>query len=660
MEIYFIALGVLLLGCLIPCMVKEEYKLKICTIFSGLSFLLLSIPSLISLLNGEVFIKTIYFSPIFKNVNFVIDSLSAFFILVISIVGFLGIFYSIGYMKPYLNQNKNINSHCFFLMMLILSMILVVTVQNSLLFLIVWEMMSLSSLFLVMFEHDKKEVINSGIKYMVYMHISVIFIISAFAILNIHSNSYNFSDFSQTLNQNSHLANIVFLLAFIGFGTKAGFLPFHNWLPDAHPAAPSHVSGIMSGVMIKMGIYGILRIISLINIPTKFIAYLVLSIAIVSALWGVLYAISQHDIKRLLAYHSLENIGIIGLGIGIGLIGMVYNNPIVSVLGFSGSILHILNHSIFKSLLFFCAGGLYHKTHTRNVEELGGLIKKMPYSAVLFIIGSIAICGLPLFNGFISEFLIYASMIMGLNAPNIFVFMALIISLAALALIGTMAILCFTKVVGIVFLGNPRSEKAKNVQNDVSNVMILPMSILAFLCLIIGIFPQYAITTVLAPVYNICKNNISEELFNTMINLLIMIGFLFFIFFVIFIIIYILKFIINKKSDKHQTWGCGYNKPNERMQYSASSYADLFISTLKPMFKRIAHIKKPKELFPKEAYYEMEIEDIEEAYIVKPLIKLDEKILSKFERIQNGNMQQYILFGLIFLILAIIGLMYLR
>ena len=661
MGIYFVALAVLLIGAITSVFIKEDWKMKSCSIAAGISSVLLLLPALVVLFTGGVLGTTINMLPIFGEVDFIIDSLSAFFILVISIMSFIGSIYAVGYIKPYLHKGMNISSHCLFLMLLILSMIMVVTVQNALFFLVVWEIMSLSSFFLVIFESGKSNlkeshiVKNAGIKYMIYMHISVIFIISAFALMNINTGSFSFNDFAQFLRENQKLSEIVFLLAFAGFGIKAGFVPFHNWLPDAHPAAPSHISGIMSGVMIKTGIYGILRMLYMTDLSSKLIAYTVLTVSVISALWGVLYAISQHDIKRLLAYHSIENIGIIGIGIGIGLLGIVYQNPYMAAFGFAGAILHILNHSVFKELLFFAAGSVYKKTHTRDVELLGGLIKNMPYTALFFIIGSVAICGLPPFNGFISEFLIYAGMVMGFQVKSSVVFVSVIVALASLALIGTMAILCFTKVSGVMFLGNPRSEYALKPNSDTEKVMLIPMGILAIITLIIGLFPQNALLFILAPVAMFVP---VTQMLTSLAEITTVISLLFFVFLVIVIAVCVARIILNNRKRVHTTWGCGYNKPNNRMQYTASSYADLFISTLKPMFKRVEHIKKPKELFPKEAYYDVEIEDIEEAYIVKPLIKLDEKILTKFERIQNGNMQQYILFGLVFLLLAIIGLIY--
>jgi NADH:ubiquinone oxidoreductase subunit 5 (subunit L)/multisubunit Na+/H+ antiporter MnhA subunit len=371
-----------------------------------------------------------------------------------------------------------------------------------------------------------------------------------------------------------------------------------------------------------------------------------------------LYAITQHDIKRLLAYHSIENIGIIGMGIGIGMLGLAYGNPMLAALGFAGGILHVLNHSIFKELLFFAAGSVYLKTHTRNIETLGGLIKKMPLTALMFIVGSVAICGLPPFNGFISEFLIYSGMLLGIPASELGLFIVLVAALAALAMVGTMAVLCFTKASGIMFLGEARSEKAAAVTEDVEKVMLIPMAILALACFVIGMLPQYIIKFVLLPVSLFVKGQNIIPTFTSIISLMGTLSVLFGLFLAIVAIILVVRMLINRKYEEHCTWGCGYNRANNHMQYTASSYANPFISTLKPLFKRVSHIKKPKDLFPKEAYYELEIEDIEEAYIVNPIVKWDEKILAKFERIQNGNIQQYILFGLIFLVIAIVGLIF--
>ena len=654
MSIFFIGIITLFLSGLISMLFNQKIKTAVLACITSVSAVLTLIPALKVLLSGQDLIQVLNFNQIFGNVNFVIDPLSAFFIIVISVMSLASVIYSRGYLNPYIEQGKNINSHLVFLPMLIASMLLVVTCQNALMFLICWEIMSLSSFFLVIFENEKKEVLKAGIKYLVFMHFSVLFIIMAFAILSITSGSLDFSSFAFALQHNKHLANLVFILAFIGFGTKAGFVPFHNWLPDAHPAAPSHVSAIMSGVMIKTGIYGILRILSLIHTPSIFISYLVLVISVISALYGVLYAITQHDLKRLLAYHSIENIGIIGIGIGVGMLGIAYSHPIVAVLGFAGGILHILNHSIFKELLFLSAGSVYIKTHTRNVEVLGGLIKSMPATALLFLIGSIAICGLPPFNGFISEFLVYFGMFKGLSIHNFFSMVTLLFSIAGLALVGTMAVLCFTKAFSIIFLGMPRSEAAEKVQNDTGKTMILPMSFLAILTLLIGLFPQYVFDYLLMPVHVVTgftPAGTSEpvSLMQTISGYALA--------FVLFLgVVAALKLLLTKnKIDIQETWGCGYNRGNNHMQYTASSYASPFLSMLRPLFKKVFDIEKPKHLFPQSAHFSLHIDDIEEAYLINPVIKGDEWFLSKFETIQSGNIQSYIKYGLIFLVLVIIG-----
>ena len=405
MNSYFIGVIILLLSGFIAGSFSKKFKTIVLSILTAIGSVLCLIPASSVLLGKDSLGKAFYFNDLFGIVNFIIDPLSAFFIVVICVMSLVSVIYSNGYLKPYL-ESKNINSHLVFLPMLIASMLAVVTCQNALMFLICWEIMSLSSFFLVIFESNKKEVIKAGIKYLVFMHVSVLFIIMAFALLSIKAGSFDFMAFKDVLVNNKALANVVFLLAFVGFGTKAGFVPFHNWLPDAHPAAPSHVSAIMSGVMIKTGFYGILRGIQLIGIPSKTISFVVLTVAGISALYGILYAITQHDLKRFLAYSSIENVGVIGMGIGVGMLGMAYHNPAVALIGFAGGILHILNHSIFKELMFLTAGSVYLKSHTRDIEIMGGLIKSMPKTGLLFLIGSIAICGLPPFNGFISEFLI--------------------------------------------------------------------------------------------------------------------------------------------------------------------------------------------------------------------------------------------------------------
>ena len=600
-------------------------------------------------------VKTLEFSPAFGQVNFAIDPLSKFFILIILIMGIISIIYAKGYLKPYIDKGKGINSHILFFVTLVLSMLAVVTCQNAFMFLICWEIMSLSSFFLVIFENENKEILKAGIQYLVFMHISMLFIMAAFIILSIKSGSYDFQSFAAVLQNNPELSNIVFLLAFIGFGIKAGFVPFHNWLPSAHPAAPSHVSALMSGVMIKTGIYGILRMLTLIQTPTKLMCYMVLIISAITFLYGILYAVSQNDIKKMLAYSSIENIGIIGAGIGIGMIGLYYNNFAVAFIGFAGRILHTLNHSIFKELLFFTAGNIYTKTHTRKMELLGGLAKSMPKSAGLFLIGAAAICGLPPFNGFVSEILIYYGMLKGLAIGNFFNFIILMFVFSGLAFVGTMAILCFTKAYSTIFLGASRNEIS--AREECSPSMIVPMTVLSVFILIIGIFPESIFKNIIMqPVLSLIDIEHHIKVFHPAEPVLMTVSVCTTALLVLLLIFLLLKSKLAKgKITLQNTWGCGYNRPNNRMQYTGSSYVSPFLSMLKPLFKKIFDIKKPKNLFPNEGHFSLKIEDIEEAYILHPVLKFDEWFLSKFEKLQNGNLQTYIKYGLIFLAFAIIG-----
>lgn len=666
MNYFLTGLTLIFAGGLISLIFSENYKSKIISIFLFSGTALISIPAVNILFTGKILEKIFYLPEPIGKISLIIDPLSAIFILVISVMSFLGITYASGYIKPYLNKNKNISSHFLFLSILICSMLGVVTIQNALFFLIVWEIMSLSSFFLVIFENNKKEVLSAGINYLIYMHISVIFIILSFILLYIKSGSLDFNSYKTVLESNKVFSELIFVLLFVGFGIKAGFVPFHNWLPRAHPAAPSHVSGIMSGVMIKTGIYGILRVITLLGTPTETISYFVLIISVITALFGILYATAQKDIKKLLAYSSIENIGIIGIGIGVGMLGLSYQNNLTALLGFAGALLHILNHSVFKEILFFCAGSIYKQTHIKDTEQLGGLIKKMPYTSYLFLIGSLSICALPPFNGFISEFLIYLGLLKGFAVKNIFTTSLLVISVASLAFVGSIALLCFTKVFSISFLGTARSEKAEQVKEDVSFMMLLPIIILALSTLLIGLFPQYAIKAVLSPVMFLIKNNLALNEFyislNLPLNLLKSISLSCFVFITLVFSFFGLRLLSlkNKNIAVQNTWGCGYKKTNNRMQYTASSYVSPFLSMLKPFFIKHFDIKKPKVLFPKDAHFNLDIEDIEEFYVVNPIIKADERFLLRFQWLQGGHTQQYILYGLTFLIFALIGTVYFK
>lgn len=625
---------------------KEKYKAIIFTLFSGLATVLGLIPTTITFFQNRTFLNTINFNGLIENVNFVLDPLSAFFVLIILVIGFLAIIYSNKYLDQSLKlQKKDLSAHYFFLGLFIPAMILVAIVQNILMFLICWEIMSLSSFFLLLFESEKKEVRQSAINYLITMQIGVLFLFCGFILLNLKTGSLNFTDFQ------GQISNTVFTLFLIGFGIKAGLVPFHTWLPKAHPIAPSHISALMSGVMIKTGIYGILRILTYVEKPSLFISYLILTIGLVSAFFGILYAVAQRDYKKMLAYSSIENIGLITVALGLAMLGICYKNNIMVGLGFLGIFSHTINHAIFKSLLFLTAGSVDSKVHTKDCEVLGGLIKPMPYTATLFLIGSVSICAMPPFNGFISEFFIYLSMLNGLDSRNHFLFPVLMIAIGIIAFIGGIALISFTNIFSAIFLGNPRSEKAQSVSNDSPKSMLIPIFILASATILIGVFPLYFLPVFTNPCSIFLKTPLiipTQLLTNISIFNLVLLS-------AISIVLIVRMLLLkNKIVIKHKTWGCGYDKTNTKMQYSNYSFSRPFLGFLTPLFIRELDFKPIKELFPQKTHFKSKVIDIFEFYLIKPIIEFDRFIIAKFYWIQSGNIQKYLLYGLIFLLIAIV------
>jgi formate hydrogenlyase subunit 3/multisubunit Na+/H+ antiporter MnhD subunit len=512
--------------------------------------------------------------------------------------------------------------------------------------------MAISVFILVIFEHHKPETIKAGINYLVQSHISIVFIMLGFIYVAYKTNSYSFDAIVVFTSQQPIIAGTaLFLCFFIGFAIKAGFVPFHTWLPYAHPAAPSHVSGVMSGVVIKIGIYGIFRMLLLIKTDYTTIGYIILFVSIFTGVYGVMLAIVQHDLKKLLAYHSIENIGIIGIGIGIGCIGLGSVNKWMAILGFSGALLHTLNHSLFKSLLFYSTGNVYQAAHTIHIEHLGGLIKKMPRTSLLFLIASLAICGLPPLNGFISEFLIFGGLYNWLYSASFISLMAVVFALVGLVMIGGLALLCFTKAFSIVFLGNTRTELTHEIK-ETSSWQLFPMYMTVSLMIIIGLFPSFFITALQRPV-NLFTHHIVFNL-NLIkvgaIDSLQVINWLFAGFMaLIFVIVGLRKYFTRGKIVlTGPTWGCGYSSAGCKFQYSANSFVRSYSKLAKPVLDIEKKEVEIAEVFPAEKHYQTDPYDkIERIFVDKPL-KLINIITDKFLFLQNGHLQRYILYGIIF------------
>ena len=420
------------------------------------------------------------------QLSFHLDFLSAFFMFVVSLIALLCSIYAIGYVR-HLFGHYNIGVLGFFFNFFILGTLAVTTAHTFVLFLMVWEIMSLASYFLVSYEHKDKENVRAGFLYFIMTHTGTAFILLSFALLYRATGAQDFTGM-QLANAaiSPMLASIIFLTSLIGFGIKAGIVPLHIWLPSAHPAAPSQVSALMSGVMIKTGIYMLMRMYFDILPPgPMWWGVVILTLGAISSLLGVLYALTEHDFKRLLAYHSIENIGIILLGVGSALIYTSYHLPALAMLGLVAALFHTLNHAIFKALLFLSAGSAVSQMHTRNIEKYGGLIRYMPVTALCFLVGSMAISGMPPFNGFFSEWLTFQSMFAGaaLSSSMKFVF---VLGITALAFTSGLAAACFVKAFGVAFLARARSDAVTHTVED-STLMKFSMAMLAVLTLLIGL-----------------------------------------------------------------------------------------------------------------------------------------------------------------------------
>jgi len=595
--------------------------------------------------------------------NLVIDRLSAFFIIVINFTVFTGFLYARGYLAPYYLSKSPLrfSIHYFSYIWLWLSMLMVVMIHDGLFFLIVWEIMALSSFFLVTFDAEERDIMKTGISYLIQMHAGMFFILVAFLLVFKATGQMNFEALKDYYAVNRNLP--LFMLFFIGFAIKAGFIPLHTWLPEAHPAALSHVSGVMSGVMIKMGIYGILRVLIPMQSDLLATGVIILVVSLISGVMGVMMAIAQHDLKRLLAYHSIENIGIIGAGIGLGVIGLALNNQVLTLLGFSGGLLHVLNHSLFKSLLFFSAGSVYQSTHTRNIERMGGLMKKMPWTAMLFLTGALAISGLPPFNGFISEYLIYLGMFKSLPGASLSNSILILGSVVGLSLIGGLAIFCFTKAFGIVFLGEARSANAAGAA-EVKKSMIIPQILIVAFIMLIGLGSPLAVK----PVFDIVAwtTGLSNQVvpagyFAPGLQGISIIGGVF-VMLLSSLLIYRRYHLRRKEITEGPTWGCGYTAITPRQQYTATSFIYNYNHIARPVLgtrKKMEEIGE-NEIFPGRRTFVSHSDDVFRKVLIDRPVDLISGLLKKIAVMQTGQIRHYILYAFVFmlsvLLLAILNI----
>jgi len=650
MELFFSALAAIMGGGILALLLYRQFAVMkavgCCMVFVGCLLGLFAALAVLFSSGGSV-TASLPWLHIF-TLSFRMDGISAFFLIPIFLISPLAVLYSFHYLeKPEYSGRTAINY--FFTSLLIAAMALVACADNIPTFALSWELMSVSSYFLVVYDFQKKHTRQAGYLYFIFAQGGALFVFAAFALIYSHTGSFEFTDIA-VIPEGMKLA--IFILAFIGFGSKAGIFPLHIWLPHAHPAAPSHISAIMSGVMIKMGIYGIVRIYDLLAVPSMFLGQMVLVVGAVTGVLGVVYAMGQHDLKQLLAYHSVENIGIIVIGLGVGMIGVASDTPAMAYFGFAGAFLHVLNHSIFKTLLFMGAGAVLHKTGTKAIDLLGGLMKRMPVTGRSFLVGSLAISGLPPFSGFISEFLIYYGSFQGLHLHRTgFILSAL--AIISLAVIGGLATACFTKVVGVVFLGEPRTESAVQAK-EAGFTMQLPMVFLAAACLLIGVLPEPFVRLAFRGIEDL--GSVSGYHPDLFIGLLRNISKTAGLFLLLFLLVWLLRKLLYRRKEvaSGPTWGCGFTRPTVRMQYTGASYAASIIDFYRPFVPVKTFYSGIKRIFPGRTTHHTEVIDIAEVNIHGTIIKPLFKLLDKLRWIQHGNIQLYIGYIVLAIVVALV------
>lgn len=608
----------------------------------------------------------------YLQVTVKLDPLGAFFLMVLSFLTIGLSTYSLGYAKAFYGR-KSVGVLGSLYNALLLATTLVFTANNGFFFLVAWELMALTAYCLVSFEHEKNETRNAGVLYFVMSHIGTGCLILGFLLLFQAAGGTSPSDYSfdrfRSLGESLSPAkrDAAFLLFLFGFGVKAGIIPLHIWLPEAHPVAPSNISALLSGVLIKTGIYGMTRVFfDFLGTPPNWWGVTVLIIGTLSAVLGVLYALMQHDLKRLLAYHSIENIGIILMGLGASLMFLHTHHPILAALALIAGLYHTINHALFKALLFLGAGAVLHSTHTRNMEEMGGLIKRMPKTAFFFLIGAVAISALPPLNGFVSEWLTYQSLLLGFGTTSSLVWLIFPLSGAMLALTGALAAACFVKAFGITFLAQPRSAEVAQAK-EASPAMLWGMGLLTAACVFLGLFPTLFLT-LFAPITQqlvsqplpaylsrtggLVLGN-TQELGGTVSTLgLVFIG----ICLLPIPLVLWLFFGRGARTRIGPTWDCGLRGLTPQMEYTATGFSKPLRMIFKALFRPRREVQREYDYSPyfaKTLRFESHIEEAFVTRIYRPLNRGILRLSRRMRGLQAGSIQAYLIYIFITLILLL-------
>ncbi len=561
-----------------------------------------------------------------------VDQLAAFFILMIALVSFSVALYSIGYIRHYSSSVKK-NLLIALMNIFILSMVLVIASKNTFSFLFFWEVMAVSSFFLVCFDIERAQSRKAGVFYFVMTQLSTVFLMFSFLIMRNATASFDIGPVSLS----PLMLSLCFLGIFLGFGIKAGMIPFHKWLPYAHPEAPSNISALMSGLMIKVAIYGLLRFIIFV-FPVKMLWWgiLLLIAGSLSAVLGVMYALKEHDIKKLLAYHSIENIGIILMGISLYIIFSVNSLPALAAMSLAGALFHTFNHALFKSLLFMAAGSVVNATKTKDIERMGGLIKKMPFTAVLFLIGSVSISAMPPFNGFMSELIIFQSFFQAHLLRDPLMQILLVAAVLIFALTSALAAACFVKAFGVIFLAKPRSKDAEDAKEAGASMVIGP-ALLAALCILLGLFSFqiFSAKGYAFPVPN-----------------MLFIG-------IILLAIYVIAYIMLKNRVRtSETWTCGYPLEGGKTEYTSSGFSEPIISIFSPVYRPKVVVEKEyhdkSNVLVSRVSVEVSLLKFFEEYLYTPVARSVDYVSKQVSRFQDADLHGYILYVFVSCLILIV------
>jgi len=569
-----------------------------------------------------------------------LDALSAFFAVPVFLIGGLGAVFGSSYWSPRRHPRHGRRLRfCYGL--LLASLLFVLLAHGGLSFLIAWEGMTIAIFFLVTTEEEDAAAREAGWLYLLYSHLALLCLVALFLLEQRMTGELALAVVPASAAPPLRAA--FFVLALVGFGIKAGAMPLHSWLPAAHAAAPSHVSALMSGVAIKIGVYGVVRACGLIEAPPTSWGVALLVLGSISAFFGVVLALAQHDLKRLLAYHSIENIGIMLLGLGFAMIGRSLHRPEWVLLGIAGCLLHVWNHSLFKSLLFFGAGAVTQAIGTRDLERTGGLAKRMPLTAAAFLIGSIAICGLPPLNGFVSELLLYIGFVRAAASPE-----GWWAALAApvLASTGALAVACFVKVYGVVFLGTPRTRAAGEAR-EATPAMIAPMAALALACAFVGLAPgttavaleRAAAAWARAPIAGRTLATLAPFGWISGVGAVLVAA-------VVALAAPMLR--VYRRARRRQpelpTWDCGYAAASPRLQYTASSFAQII--TMHFGWVLAPRVERPRieGAFPRPTHFHTVIGDSVLDRLLEPAARRAQRWSASVRALPQGQTQRYILY----------------